>query len=124
MKIFCVDRSPLGLMDLKRKVKAVKPDAEIHACRDPETALSLARADGCDVLLTEIDMGGSKREGLDFAMRMQKINPEVNIIFVTAFSEWEFACDVIQMRISGFVRKPYKKQQLEAEFSHLRYAAM
>lgn len=30
MKILCVDRSPWGLMDMKRKVKAIKPDAVIH----------------------------------------------------------------------------------------------
>ena len=82
----------------------------------------MAKEKGCDVLLTEIDMGCSKREGLDFAARMQAVNPEVNIIFVTAFSEWDFARDVIQMRVSGFVRKPYKQEQLAREFAHLRYA--
>lgn len=122
MKILCVDRSPWGLMDMKRKVKAIKPDAVIHGCRDPETALSLAKSEGCDVLLTEIDLGGPKREGLDFAMRMQTINPEVNVIFVTTFAEWDYARDVIQMRASGFVRKPYKAERLAEEFAHLRYA--
>lgn len=122
MRILCVDRSPFGLLDLKHKVKAVKPDAVIVGCRDPEDALSLAKSEGCDVLLTEIDLGRSKREGLDFAMRMQAINPHVNIIFVTDFSEYDFARDVIQMRASGFVRKPYKKEQLMEELTHLRYA--
>ena len=123
MVILCVDRSPLGLLDLKRKVKAVKPNAVIFSCRDPEKALSLAGSEGCDVLLTEIDMGRSEREGLDFARKMQTINPEVNIIFVTTFEESDFARDVIQMRASGFVRKPYKQQRLAEEFAHLRYAA-
>ena len=73
-------------------------------------------------MLTEIDLGGSKREGLDFAKKMQTINPEVNIIFVTTFAEWEYARDVVQMRVSGFIRKPYKQHQLVEEFAHLRYA--
>ena len=115
MKILCVDRSPWGLMDMKRKVRAIRPDAVIHGCRDPEDALSLAKSEGCDVLLTEIDLGGPKREGLDFAMRMQTINPEVNVIFVTTFAEWDYARDVIQMRASGFVRKPYKAERLAEE---------
>lgn len=122
MKILCVDRSPWGLMDMKRKVKAIKPDAVIHGCRDPEAALSLAKSEGCDVLLTEIDLGGPKREGLDLALRMQTINPEVNVIFVTTFAECDYARDVIQMRASGFVRKPYKAERLAEEFAHLRYA--
>lgn len=74
------------------------------------------------MLVTEIDLGGPEREGLDFARRMQKTNPKVNIIFVTAFSERDFAKDAIQMRVSGFVRKPYRQQQLAEEFANLRHA--
>ena len=122
MTILCVDRSLLGLMDLKHKVKAVRPNAVVYGCREPDKALSIAKSEGCDVLLTEIDLGGSQREGLDFALRMQAIRPAVNIIFVTTFEESDFARDVIQMRVSGFVRKPFKQQQLEEEFSKLRYA--
>ena len=122
MTILCVDRSRLGLMDLKHKVKAVRPNAVVYGCREPDKALSIAKSEGCDVLLTEIDLGGSQREGLDFALRMQAIHPAVNIIFVTTFEESDFARDVIQMRVSGFVRKPFKQQQLEEEFSKLRYA--
>ena len=122
MIILCVDRSLLGLMDLKHKVKAVRPDATINGYRDPEKALLHAKEEGCDMLVTEIDLGGPEREGLDFARRMQKINPKVNIIFVTAFSERDFAKDAIQMRVSGFVRKPFTQQQLEEEFAKLRYA--
>ena len=122
MTILCVDRSLLGLMDLKYKVKAVRPNAVVYGCREPDKALSIAKSEGCDVLLTEIDLGGSQREGLDFALRMQAIHPAVNIIFVTTFEESDFARDVIQMRVSGFVRKPFKQQQLEEEFSKLRYA--
>ena len=122
MIISCADRSPIGLLELKSRVKAVRPDDAIFAYRDPEKALLHAKEEGCDVLVTEIDLGGSQREGLDFALRMQAIHPAVNIIFVTTFEESDFARDVIQMRVSGFVRKPFKQQQLEEEFSKLRYA--
>ena len=122
MIILCVDRSLLDLMDLKHKVKAVRPNAVVYGCREPDKALSIAKSEGCDVLLTEIDLGGSQREGLDFALRMQAIHPAVNIIFVTTFEESDFARDVIQMRVSGFVRKPFTRQQLEEEFAKLRYA--
>ena len=122
MIILCVDRSLLDLMDLKHKVKAVRPNAVVYGCREPDKALSIAKSEGCDVLLTEIDLGGSQREGLDFALRMQAIHPAVNIIFVTTFEESDFAREVIQMRVSGFVRKPFTQQQLEEEFAKLRYA--
>ena len=122
VKIICVDRSLLGLMELKHRVRRINPSAVVHGCRETKKALALAESEGCDVLLTEIDLGGSMREGLDFAREMQQINPKVNVIFVTTFAEGDYARDVIQMRASGFVRKPYEQERLEEEFSHLRYS--
>ena len=87
----------------------------------PAQALAAVQEEGCDVLLSEIDFGGYKWEGLEFAKKMKSINPKVNIIFVTAFSEWDFAREVIQMRVSGFVTKPYEEERLANEFANLRY---
>lgn len=122
MRVICVDRSPWGLMEMKKTVKRLMPNAEIRGCRDRESALMQARETGCDILLTEIDLGGPKWEGLDLAAEVQRLRPRVNIIFVTDFPEREYAETIIRLRISGYVRKPYGKEELEREFPHLRYA--
>ena len=87
MNVLCVDPSPWGLLELKHEVRLIAPNAVVHGCRTSEKAIALARAEGCDVLLTEIDFGGPRWEGLELAERIKGINPAVNIIFVTAFSE-------------------------------------
>ena len=121
MLILCVDPSPWGLMELKREVRQIAPDAVVHGCRTSEKAIAQARAEGCDVLLTEIDFGGPKWEGLDLAERIKGINPAVNIIFVTAFSERDYAREIIELRVSGFVRKPYEEKDLAKEFANLLF---
>ena len=123
MNVLCVDRDIFQLARMKREVRRIVPDARVSGCRQPGKAAALAEAEGCDVLLTGIDMGGSRTEGIELAHRIKEINPCVNIIFITACGEWEYAKDVLQLRPSGYVRKPYDQAQLAEEFANLRYTA-
>ena len=43
------------------------------------------------------------------------------IIFVTALPSQQYADKLIELRISGFVTKPYEPEKLEEEFDHLHY---
>lgn len=121
MQIVCVDRNPWSLENLSNTVKCIAPDATIHSCRNPAKAMEIVRIHGCDILLTEIDFGSLRWEGIDFAEEIQKINQKVNIIFVTDLPEREYAQELIKLRISGYVRKPYEVAELAEEFAHLRY---
>ena len=121
MRILCVENSPLGLLHLKHNTRRIAPGATIRGCRDPEKAVALARKEGCDVLLTEIELNNSKWAGIFLARRIKSINPRVNIIFVTVLSERECAEEVLRLRVSGFVTKPYQLKTLAEEFANLRY---
>lgn len=121
MRVLCVDSSSLSLSRLKRSVRRIAPGAEVQCCRDPGDALASAGRDGCDVLLSEIDLGPSKWEGLKLAERIKEANPQVNIVFVTALSERECAEDALRLRISGFLTKPWREEALAEEFRNLRY---
>ena len=122
MKVLCVERDIFQLGDMKREVKRIVPDAHVSACRSPKKAAELAEAEGCDVLLTGIDMGAGKTEGIRLARQIKEINPRVNIIFVTICGEWEHAEAIFRLRASGYVRKPYEQKRLAEEFENLRYA--
>lgn len=121
MKVLCVEPGFLARRKLIRTVRRIVPQAIVHGCRDSAEAAALAKGQGCDVLLTEIDLGGTKWEGLDLARRLKALYPGINIIFITACPEREYARQVIQMRASGYVRKPYEQKRLAEEFSNLRY---
>ncbi len=121
MKIICVDRSALSLSRLRSSVRRIVPDASVRCCRETKEALAFADSDGCDVLLSEMDLGSSKWDGLKLAQSIKKFHPNVNIIFITALSERECAEELIRLRISGFLAKPWVEETLAEEFRNLRY---
>lgn len=121
MKIICVDDSRLGLSSLHRRTRTAVPDAEIIPCRSPDEAMKQAKVRGCDVLLTEIGVGQSAVSGILLARQIKEINPKVNIIFITICSIHEYAAQILPLKISGYITKPYKAEQLAEEFAHLRY---
>ena len=122
MKILCVDRMPWSLKLMLDTLSEVAPGAVIRSCREPRDAIAIAREEGCDVLMTEMEFGRRLTEGVDLARAIKKINPQVNIIFVTGCSERDCPKDLIQLRISGFISKPYEPTSFEEEFANLRYA--
>ena len=56
------------------------------------------------------------------ARQIKEINPRVNIIFITVYPEREYAKDVLRLRASGYVRKPFSAAELKKEFDNLRYS--
>ena len=122
MKVLCVERDFIALRQMKRKVPRIVPEAEVHYCRDPNKALAMIEETGCDVLLTGIDMGAARDEGVTLAENVNRLNPRVNIIFVTVCEPREYANRIIPLHLSGYVRKPYELSQLAEEFANLRYA--
>ena len=124
MNVLCVDRDILQLSQIKRQIRKIVPNARISTCRNPRQAVALAEAEGCDVLITGIDMGTNRTEGIRVAEKIKEINPRVNIIFVTVCGVGEHAEEILPLRISGYVRRPYKPEAIAREFDNLRYAAI
>jgi YesN/AraC family two-component response regulator len=54
---------------------------------------------------------------------MKKLNPKVNIIFLTVCDEREHAKEVLEIRPSGYLVKPANNEQLALELNNLRYSA-
>ena len=75
MTVVCVDTNWIVLFGLKNKVKKILPEADVYTCRNSTDALSIAREHGCDVLITEIDFGREKEEGIRLAYQDFLSNP-------------------------------------------------
>ena len=121
MRIVCVDDHSVMLKGTKRSIEQILPDASIVAFSNADEALSYAKENGCDILVSEIELCGV--DGLTLAKRVKKMNPKVNIIFLTVCDEKEHAKEVLGIKPSGYLLKPAKKEQLEAELKSLRYHA-
>ena len=121
MTIVCVDDHPIMLKGLSRRIEQILPKASVSAVGCADEALGFAKENGCDVLISEIELGGVN--GLILAQKMKKLNPKVNIIFLTVCDEKEYAKEVFEIRPSGYLVKPAKQEQLELELNNLRYNA-
>ena len=121
MKIICVNDSAMSADNMQKQVQELIPDAQIYACVKPEDAVKQAKTDGCDVLLTEIDVGSGSTSGILMAECIKQINPRVNIIFVTLCSAYEHAARLLPMRISGYLTKPCRTEDLSYELHNLRF---
>ena len=119
MTIICVDNTPIMLQSLKENAEKAHPCADVQAFLTAESALEYAEKFGCDVLLCEINP--PKLEGLFLAEKIKKINPRVNIIFVTVCSESEHAKEVMRLKPSGYLTKEATDVQLLEELRNLRY---
>ena len=119
MTILCVDDHPVIVNGLKTSVQHVYPEATILAFTNAKSALAYAQTHGCDVLLCEIEL--YNHGGLILAEQIRRINPCVNIIFVTVCSEQEYAGEIIKLQPSGYLTKPITDSQLVAELHSLRY---
>ena len=119
MTIVCVDNTPIMLQSLKENADKAYPYADVQTFLSAEHALNYAEKFGCDVLLCEINP--PRLEGLFLAEKVKKINPKVNIIFVTVCSENEHAREVLQLKPSGYLTKEATNAQLLEELRNLRY---
>lgn len=119
MTIVCMDNTPIMLQFLKENARKAYPDADVQAFLCADAAWKHAETFGCDVLLCEINP--PRLEGLFLAEKIQKINPRVNIIFVTVCSENEHAKAVMRLKPSGYLTKEATGAQIQEELRNLRY---
>ena len=120
MTIICVDDHSIMLKGLLKIIQELVPNANIAAYSNADEAMAFAREQGCDVLISEIELASV--DGLMLAKRMKKLNPQVNIIFNTVCDEREYAKEVMKIKPSGYLVKPAKKEQIAYELNNLRYA--
>ena len=123
MNVLCVDQDRTKLRQMKRDAKQIVPDARITVCRDPFKAETVAKAKGCDVLLTNTVFDGRNWDGVMLAERIQRVNPRVNIIFITDHADTSAAYGAWQIGASAFLLRSYEKRRLAKALANPRFAS-
>ena len=102
MNILIVDDEVSALRDLARVIGKVAPDEAIQTAGDSKSALAFCRDNAPDVVFLDIRM--PDMDGLTLAAEMKKLCPLVNIIMVTAYSD--YALDALKLYVSDYILKP------------------
>jgi two-component SAPR family response regulator len=117
MRILCVDDEPLALKMLEMSVKKARQDAEVLSFMKPKELLEAAQDGGCDIAFLDIHMRGMT--GVELAKELKAVNPKMNIIFVTGFSE--YTGEAMRLHASGYIMKPVTQKKVEEELADLRF---
>ena len=116
MKILLVDDEQLNLTRLENEAKKVLPDAEFLIYLNPLEALKQNKSNNIDIAFLDIEMPGMN--GIELAKALKKINPLINIIFVTAYDN--YALEAYKIHASGYLSKPVKAEKIKEEIEALR----
>lgn len=117
MKIIVVDNEKIACDGLVHMLMRIRPDDETIGFTDALQALDFFEAAPGDVAVLDIEMPGIN--GIELARHFMEINPEVNIIFTTGYSE--YALEAIELHASGYLMKPITASKLGMEFDTLRH---
>ena len=87
---------------------------KVSAFTDPVIALEDFKVNGqtCSLILSDIRMPGMN--GYEFVKKVKKINSKVKVILMTAFeiNDKEFHNLLPDVKVDGFLQKPFSIQQL------------
>jgi two-component SAPR family response regulator len=117
MKILAIDDSEPALKLLAGSITEAQSSAQVFLFSKPSELLAFAKDNPCDIAFLDIRMWGMN--GLELAKKLKDYNYKINIIFVTAYSE--YAKEAFELYPSGYILKPVTKEAVEREIENLRY---
>ena len=117
MNILLVDDEELQLLKLEKVCKKVLPNENYFCYSNPKLAYEENVNNMIDIALLDIEM--PLLNGIQLAKKLKKINPKINIIFVTAYNN--FAIEAFNLHASGYIMKPVNENKLLQEIDGLRY---
>lgn len=111
LKIMIVDDRPVFLTYLKTAIEWENYGFTICCeAKNGEEALNLAHVHLPDIVLTDINM--PIMDGLMLTEELVKIYPEVSIVLITGYSDFEYARKAIRLGVSDYILKPFEKEEM------------
>ncbi len=108
LKILILDDEPKMGKILTRVLAREGHRAEFRV--SPSEALQLLSAEPFDLLLTDLKM--PEMNGLEAMERARKINPELDVILMTAFASVENAVEAMKKGAADYLIKPFHNEEL------------
>ena len=113
MHIIAVDDEPLALADLQDICESFSETESFFAFSNPADALAYAAGHKIDLAFLDIEMPVMK--GLELAKRLNQIDADTRIVFVTGFKE--YAYDAFSVNAVGYVLKPFSEDMIHRELA-------
>lgn len=111
MKVICVDDEKPALDNFRLTVKDYTKIEDLQLFQDGEEALNWVRENHVDAAFLDMEMPAM--HGLELAKRLKTADPNICIIFMTAFEQ--YALQAFGVDAIGYVLKPYTKMEVIKE---------
>ncbi len=115
--VILVDDSRVILSDGLAVLEEVMPKATIMGFIRPQEAIDCAKSHPIALAVLDIELGTAS--GLDLSRRLTEINPQTNVVFLTAYPD--YALDAWETEASGFLVKPLTPARVREQLKKLRY---
>lgn len=117
MRIIAADDEARALRLLTSTIMEVVPDAEVLGFQDALSAIEFASNNICDAAFLDIHM--RDMTGLELAKRLKDVYPDINVVFVTGYSE--YALEAFGLYASGYILKPVDADGVRRAMANLRH---
>ena len=115
--VIIVDDSKVILSDGVSVLGEVIPNAAVTGFIWPQEAIEYARKNRVALAVLDIELGTAS--GLDLCHTLLDINPQTNIVFLTAYPD--YALDAWKTEACGFMLKPLTAGNVKEQLKKLRY---
>lgn len=116
MRVIAVDDEPIILDDFVDMLDSMDEISVAKGFTDYSLALAYINKYPVDAAFLDIKMRGM--DGITLAGKIKDINPDINIIFLTAYSE--YSIDAFKLHASGYLLKPVNEEDVRKELLELR----
>ena len=117
MHILVLDDNQLVVDGVLRILDRIDPNGVHIGTDSPSEALTIVKEEQIDIVFLDIEM--PEVTGIEVAKKLEKINPIINIIFITGYAD--YALDAHKVHASSYLMKPITEDDVSEALSHLRY---
>ncbi len=112
-KLMIADDNPYALDALREAVDWEECDLSlVGSFLNGQELLNAAKAEIPDVVITDISM--PKLNGIALAAALREISPHIKIVFLSNYSDFEYAQKAVQLHIEDYLIKPFEPAQILA----------
>lgn len=119
MKIAVIDDERPARGELIHQILAVLPDSTIEEADSGASALELISSHSFDLLFIDINL--NDMEGTTLAAAAQKILPDAQIVFATAYSQ--YAVKAFELGVDNYILKPFDPDRVKRVLEKCRDTA-
>ncbi len=117
--ILLVDDETPALRFLQAIIQKYAEDFSVaESCQSGEAAVAFLRERAVDLLLTDISMPGM--DGIALALEARALHPDIHIVIVSGYADFEYAKGAIQAAVDDYILKPVSVTHIKEILSKIK----